>query len=101
MTRKRYKPEEIVAKLRQVDILVSQGHVVFNEFCGRGGIGFSRSQAFASRIIAQSDIAMSAQLPSLSFLEPERAREKGRYFRRTCRDLFDFFVSEIGSGANR
>src|SRR5258708_2869243 len=25
MTRKRYKPEEIVAKLRQVDILVSQG----------------------------------------------------------------------------
>ena len=32
MTRKRYKPEEIVAKLRQVDILVSQGHMVFNEF---------------------------------------------------------------------
>src|SRR5215831_11070445 len=25
MARKRYKPEEIVAKLRQVDILVSQG----------------------------------------------------------------------------
>ena len=25
MTRKRYKPEEIVAKLRQVDVLVSQG----------------------------------------------------------------------------
>ncbi len=25
MTRKRLKPEEIVAKLRQVDVLVSQG----------------------------------------------------------------------------
>ena len=30
MTRKRYKPEEIVTKLRQVDVLVSQGHGVSN-----------------------------------------------------------------------
>ena len=28
MARKRYKPEEIVAKLRQVDVLVSQGRAV-------------------------------------------------------------------------
>ena len=28
MRRKRHKPEEIVAKLRQVDVLVSQGHAV-------------------------------------------------------------------------
>lgn len=28
MPRKRYKPEEIVAKLRQVDVLVSQGQSV-------------------------------------------------------------------------
>ena len=28
MARKRYKPEEIVAKLRQVDVLVSQGRPV-------------------------------------------------------------------------
>src|SRR6478752_8194555 len=28
MARKRYKPEEIVAKLRQVDVLVSQGQVI-------------------------------------------------------------------------
>jgi len=28
MARKRYKPEEIVAKLRQVDVLVSQGKSV-------------------------------------------------------------------------
>ena len=28
MRRKRHKPEEVVAKLRQVDVLVSQGHAV-------------------------------------------------------------------------
>ena len=28
MSRKRYKPEEIVAKLRQVDVLTSQGQNV-------------------------------------------------------------------------
>ena len=28
MPRRRHKPEEIVAKLRQVDVLVSQGHTV-------------------------------------------------------------------------
>ena len=28
MPRKRHKPEETVAKLRQVDVLVSQGHAV-------------------------------------------------------------------------
>jgi hypothetical protein len=31
MPRKRHKPEEIVAKLRQVDVLVTQGQSV----CGR------------------------------------------------------------------
>jgi putative transposase len=30
MPRKRYKPEEIVAKLRQVDVLVSQGQSLAN-----------------------------------------------------------------------
>jgi putative transposase len=28
MARKRYKPEDIVAKLRQVDVLVSQGQAM-------------------------------------------------------------------------
>ena len=28
MSRKRHKPEELVAKLRQVDVLVSQGQTV-------------------------------------------------------------------------
>jgi hypothetical protein len=31
MPRKRHKPEEIVAKLRQVDVLVSQGQSVADE----------------------------------------------------------------------
>ena len=30
MSRKRHKPEEIVSKLRQVDVLVSQGQSVAN-----------------------------------------------------------------------
>jgi putative transposase len=34
MARKRYKPEEIVAKLRQVDVLVSQGQNMRQEFGG-------------------------------------------------------------------
>src|SRR5215472_7255422 len=41
--RKRYKPEEIVAKLRQVDVLVSQGKKMVAE--GRG-----HSRAFGRRI---------------------------------------------------
>ena len=36
MPRKRYKPEEIVAKLRQVDVLVSQGQVMADAILSRG-----------------------------------------------------------------
>src|SRR5215813_9035282 len=43
MARKRYKPEEIVAKLRRVDVLVSQGKKMVAE--GRG-----HSRAFGCRI---------------------------------------------------
>ena len=35
MAKKRYKPEEIVAKLRQVDVLVSQGQSVIDVTCRR------------------------------------------------------------------
>ena len=42
MPRKRYKPEEIVAKLRQVDVLVSQGQVMADAIpsdrCERGDL---------------------------------------------------------------
>ena len=36
MPKKRHKPEEIVAKLRQVDVLVSQGHSVADAICSIG-----------------------------------------------------------------
>ena len=62
---------------------------------GCGNCPHNRSALSASRTIAHS-LTMSAQLPSLSFLEPKRAREKGRYFRRTCRDLFIFSFQKSG-----
>src|SRR5262245_10684526 len=37
MVRKRYKPEEIVAKLRQVDVLVSQGQNIVDAIRQIGG----------------------------------------------------------------
>jgi hypothetical protein len=37
MARKRYKPEEIVAKLRQVDVLVSQGRTMVDAIRQIGG----------------------------------------------------------------
>jgi ACT domain-containing protein len=36
MPRKRHKPEEIVAKLRQVDVLTSQGQSVPDAICSIG-----------------------------------------------------------------
>jgi putative transposase len=36
MARKRYKPEEIIAKLRQVDVLVSQGQNMVDAICQIG-----------------------------------------------------------------
>jgi hypothetical protein len=40
--RKRYKPEEIVAKLRQVDVLVSQGQVMADAIRQIGVYDFNR-----------------------------------------------------------
>ena len=42
MVRKRHKPEEIVAKLRQVDVLVSQGRSMADAIRSIGvtGVGF-------------------------------------------------------------
>src|SRR5262249_6505974 len=55
MTRKRYKPEEIVAKLRQVDVLVSQGQNMADairpiggsegtDYRGRPGVGGPKTE---------------------------------------------------------
>ncbi len=59
MPRKRHKPEEIVAKLRQVDVLVSQGQSVAEAYA-RLGLRRSRTTAGArslagSRAIRSSD----------------------------------------------
>jgi len=54
MPRKRYRPEEIVAKLRQVDVLVSQG----------------QSMGEAIRQIGVSEVSRSAGHP---VLKPECA----------------------------
>jgi hypothetical protein len=45
MARKRYKPEEIVAKLRQVDVLVSQGQNMVENAPDRGERGHVLSVA--------------------------------------------------------
>ena len=77
MPRKRYKPEEIVAKLRQVDVLVSQG----------------QSTSEAIRQIAVSEVTYyrwrqefgglkSDQVKRLKELETENAR-----LRRAVSDL--------------
>jgi transposase len=56
MPRKRYKPEEIVAKLRQVDVLVSQGQVMADAVrqIGVGEVTYYRwRQEFGGRKIEQ------------------------------------------------
>jgi hypothetical protein len=47
MPRKRHKPEEIVAKLRQVDVLVSQGETVADAV---RAIGVNRAEEFATGV---------------------------------------------------
>ena len=61
MPRKRYKPEEIVAKLRQVDVLVSQG----------------QSLADAIRQIGVSEVTYYRSLETTSRLDMEPVRACG------------------------
>jgi hypothetical protein len=49
MARKRYKPEEIVAKLRQVDVLVSQGQGMTEAI---RQIGVSEARTCSGRLVA-------------------------------------------------
>ena len=55
MPRKRYKPEEIVAKLRQVDVLVSQGQVMADAIrqIGVSEVTYYRWQEFGGLKIEQ------------------------------------------------
>ena len=76
MPRKRHKPEEIVAKLRQVDVLVSQGQSVADAVRAIGvtEVTYYRRQEYGG--------LKSDQVRKLKELEAENAR-----LRRAVSDL--------------
>src|SRR5213082_3308239 len=69
MARKRYKPEEIVAKLRQVDVLVSQGQNIVDAICQ---IGVSEVMYYRWR--QEFGGLKTEQVKRLKDLEPENSR---------------------------
>ena len=77
MPRKRHKPEEIVAKLRQVDVLVSQGHAVCDAV---RSIGVTEVTYYRCR--QEFGGLKSDQVRRLKDLEAENAR-----LRRAISDL--------------
>jgi len=77
MPRKRHKPEEIVAKLRQVDVLVSQGQRVADAV---RSIGVTEVTYYRWR--QEFGGLKSAQVRKLKDLEAENAR-----LRRAISDL--------------
>ncbi len=77
MPRKRYKPEEIVTKLRQVDVLVSQGSSVVDAI---RQIGISEVTYYRWR--QEFGGLKTAQVRRLKELEVENAR-----LRRAIADL--------------
>ncbi len=77
MPRKRYKPEEIVTKLRQVDVLVSQGSSVVDAI---RQIGISEVTYYRWR--QEFGGLKTAQVKRLKELEAENAR-----LRRAIADL--------------
>jgi putative transposase len=77
MARKRHKPEEIVAKLRQVDVLVSQGQAVADAI---RAIGVSEVTYYRWR--QEFGGLKSDQVKRLKDLEAENAR-----LRRAVADL--------------
>jgi putative transposase len=69
MARKRHKPEEIVAKLRQVDVLTSQGQSAFDAI---RSIGVSEVTYYRWR--QEYGSLKSGQVKRLKDLELENAR---------------------------
>ena len=74
MPRKRHKPEEIVAKLRQVDVLVSQGKSVAD---GVRAIGVTEVTYYRWR--QEFGGLKSDQVKRMKELEAEKARLKKMY----------------------
>ena len=77
MSRKRHKPEEIVAKLRQVDVLLAQGHTVADAI---RSIGVTEVTYYRWR--NEYGGLKSEQIKRLKDLETENAR-----LRRAVADL--------------
>jgi transposase-like protein len=77
MSRKRHKPEEIVAKLRQVDVLLAQGHTVADAI---RSIGVTEVTYYRWR--NEYGGLKSDQIKRLKELETENAR-----LRRAIADL--------------
>jgi putative transposase len=77
MSRKRHKPEEIVAKLRQVDVLLAQGHTVADAI---RSIGVTEVTYYRWR--NEYGGLKSEQIKRLKDLETENAR-----LRRAIADL--------------
>lgn len=90
MPKKRHKPEEIVAKLRQVDVLVSQGQSVANAI---RSIGVTEVSYYRWR--REFGGLKSDQVKRLKELEAENAR-----LRRAVADLTldKLILKEAASG---
>jgi len=67
MARKRYKPEEIVAKLRQVDVLVSQGQNMMDAI---RQIGVSEVTYYRWRVLTRTVPFVSGDCPVLVGAHP-------------------------------
>src|SRR5262249_6183793 len=91
MARKRYKPEEIVAKLRQVDVLVSQGQAMaeaIHQIGGREGTHYRWRQECGGR--------KSEERERLEDLERENSR-----LRKAVSDLtLDKFILQEAARGN-
>jgi hypothetical protein len=59
MSRKRHKPEEIVAKLRQVDVLVSQGQTVADAIRSIGVTEVNRDRELAAALQHQASACLT------------------------------------------
>lgn len=91
MPRKRYKPEEIVTKLRQVDVLVSQGSSVANAI---RQIGVSEVTYYRWR--QEYGGLQIEQIKRLKDLETENAR-----LRRAVSDLtLDKLILQVAAKGN-
>ena len=99
MPRKRHKPEEIVTKLRQVDVLVSQGQGIVDAIrqIGVSEVTYYRwRQEFYYRWRQEFGGLKTEQVERLTDLETENTR-----LRRAVSDLtLDKLILQEASGGN-